>query len=75
MTTLADLKPGQKAVIEDFDGEDSAIQRMLEMGLTEDETVEFLRKAPAGDPLEFRVRGYNISLRKAEARLILVRLS
>ncbi len=72
--TLADLTQGQQARVEDFTGDESLIQRLLEMGLTEGVTVEYLRKAPMGDPLEFRLRGYNLSLRKSEAACVLVTL-
>lgn len=70
--TLADLKPGEKARIEDFDGDAALIQRILEMGLTEEETVEVIRLAPLGDPIEIRVRGYNLSLRKSIAAAVKV---
>lgn len=74
MTTLADLQPGQKARIEDLEGDPALVQRILEMGLTEEEEVTVVRFAPLGDPLEVRVRGYNLSLRKAEAARIRVKL-
>jgi Fe2+ transport system protein FeoA len=72
MTTLEDLKIGEKGLITDLDGDQSIIQRLLEMGLTDGETVEVLRFAPLGDPLEIRVRGYNLSLRKREAAAVLI---
>ena len=45
---------------------------MIDMGMTKGTRVEVIRKAPMGDPVEFRVKGYHLTLRKAEADLILV---
>ena len=47
--------------------------RLMEMGLLVGTTVELVRFAPLGDPVEIKVRGYNLTLRKHEAELILVR--
>lgn len=49
--------------------------RLLEMGLLVGTTVELIRFAPLGDPVEIKVRGYNLSLRKHEAELIWVKPS
>ena len=73
MTTLDSLAPGQAGVIAVVDGSDAVVQRLLEMGLTDGETVEMVARAPLGDPLEISVRGYQLSLRAAEARRILLR--
>ena len=75
MPTLDTLKPGQRATIESIDGSDAIVQRILEMGLTEGEEVELIALAPLGDPMEIRIRTYQLSLRKSEARRILVQLS
>ena len=61
---------GQKARILDIDGDDAIAVRLMEMGLTEGETIELIAFAPLGDPIEYLVRGYRISLRKSEARRI-----
>ena len=74
MTSLADLQPGQRARIDELQGDPALVQRILEMGLTEDEEVTIVRFAPLGGPLEVRVRGYNLSLRRAEAARIQVTL-
>lgn len=71
---LASLSVGQKACILDFQGEHALVQRLLELGLTDGEVVEVLRFAPLGDPMEIRVRGYHLSLRKSEAVAVLVEL-
>lgn len=73
--TLDALKTcGQKARILDVAGEDAITVRLLEMGLTEDEEIELIGRAPFGDPIEFQVRGYRLSLRGEEARRISIEL-
>ena len=71
MTTLADLKPGTRAVVTGFATGDVP-GRLLEMGLLPGTPVEVVRAAPLGDPLDVRVRGYHLSLRCHEARLVAV---
>lgn len=73
MATLDTLRPGQRGIIADIQGNDVIVQRLLEMGLTEGEEVELVAVAPLGDPLEIRVRSYQLSLRKSEANRILLR--
>jgi ferrous iron transport protein A len=72
MESLASLRPGQKARIRSVEGDDAVTLRLLEMGLTEGEEVALLGFAPLGDPIEFSVRGYRVSLRAAEAERVLV---
>lgn len=72
MTTLNELRIGQRARIVDVTGDDAIAIRLMEMGLTEGEEVEFLGVAPLGDPLEFAVRGYRISLRRSEAARVVI---
>lgn len=67
--TLADLQPGERAVIAAFPA-DASTQRLREMGLVAGTKVRVLRFAPLGDPLELELRGYRLSLRRAEAALI-----
>lgn len=71
-STLADLKPGQRAVIAGFSTSGPLVQRMMQLGLLEGSEVEVVRRAPAGDPIEIRVLGYSLSLRRSEAKTILV---
>lgn len=68
--SLAELERGRPAVVGAVGGERGFRQRLLELGLTPGVTVEAIRRAPLGDPLEVHVRGYNLSLRRAEARVI-----
>lgn len=72
--SLTELTEGQSAVIHDFLEESDTCARLEEMGLTPGEPLEVIRYAPLGDPVEIRIRGYLLSLRKEEARLIQVRV-
>lgn len=75
MNTLIDLRQaGQRAKILDVTGDDAVAVRLMEMGLTEDAEIELIGFAPLGDPVEFLVRGYRLSLRKAEASRVAVEL-
>jgi ferrous iron transport protein A len=70
--TLATAPRGAQVKVVGLDGPASVVQRLLEMGLTEGAVVGVVRAAPLGDPLEVRVRGYRLSLRKDDARLVRV---
>lgn len=70
--SLSQLSVGQKARICDFVVESDDYERIEEMGVTPGEQVEVIRYAPLGDPIEIKIRGYCLSLRKEEAELIQV---
>lgn len=70
--TLAELTPGQTAVVRLVDGDDEVSIRLLEMGITPGCEVAYIGAAPLGDPLEFDVRGYRLSLRKSEAARVVL---
>jgi DtxR family Mn-dependent transcriptional regulator len=72
LLTLADLKPGETAKVVRVEATAAAARRLLEMGFTRGSPVTVLRVAPMGDPIEVRVRGYSLSLRRTEARKVLV---
>ena len=72
--TLAELTVGARAKVTGFTLPSEIRQRLMEMGLTMGSECELVRFAPMGDPLEIRVRGYSLSLRKSEAQGILVKL-
>lgn len=72
--TLDQLEQGQRARIDSFIGDDVVLQRLMEMGLLEEEEIEVLGFAPLGDPLEIRLRDYRLSLRRNEASRIRVTL-
>ncbi len=68
--TLASMAPGQRGVIGGYTQDDAFTQRLMQLGLIEGSEVEILRCAPTGDPIEVRVMGYALSLRRSEAALI-----
>jgi ferrous iron transport protein A len=72
MKTLADLAIGSPGIVSEVHGEADLRRRLLEMGLTPGTSVQLIRRAPLGDPLVLRLRGYDLSLRTAEARLVQV---
>ncbi len=70
---LSTLFPKEKGIVQSVSPNlPSLRQRLLEMGLTKGSTIEFVRVAPLGDPIEIEIRGYRLSLRKEEAASILV---
>ena len=66
--TLASLGRGQKGVIRAIDTSDPMVQRLMVLGLVEGAELEYSSSAIGGDPLEFRLYGNAISLRKEQAR-------
>jgi len=70
--TLAELPVGARGRITGVDGAAGLTQRLLEMGLAPGTEVEVVRFAPLGDPMEIRLWGYLLSLRKGDARGIAV---
>lgn len=70
MSTLAEIKVGESVRVVRVEGEDAVGLRLQEMGLTPGVEVAMIGTAPLGDPIEFRVRGYRLSLRKREAERV-----
>lgn len=70
--TLASLKSGQTGIVTGFTRDDPMTQRLMQLGVLEGATVDVVRRAPAGDPIEIRVLGYALSLRTNEAATVLV---
>lgn len=70
--TLDGIAPGQKVKVVNLDGERDVKKRITEMGLTRGAVIEVERVAPLGDPLDIKVRGYRLSLRKEEASHVIV---
>ena len=72
--TLNFLRPGERAIITSIRTSVPRVrQRLLELGIIKGTLIELVRIAPMGDPLEIKVKGYRLSLRKLEAEAILVR--
>ncbi len=70
--TLNQLEPGERATIVKVGGERAVRRRILDMGVVKGAEIEAVRVAPLGDPIEFLIKGYNLSLRKSEAQQIQV---
>jgi len=70
VATLDQLTPGETARVKRIGGQGVVHRRLMDMGLVKGVEVELVKAAPLGDPLEFRLRGYNLSLRKAEAQMV-----
>lgn len=71
-TSLDQLKPGESGKITRITARGEASKRIIDMGVTPHSVVEVIRVAPMGDPVEFKIKGYHLSLRKEEAAKILV---
>jgi ferrous iron transport protein A len=71
---LHEMSIGQRGHVTQVEGGDEISLRLLEMGLTPGAEVCLLGTAPLGDPLEFELRGYRLSVRKSEAARIVIRL-
>ena len=72
---LASLAVGASGIVTEIKVPAERRSRLLEMGLLVGTSVELVRFAPLGDPVEIKVRGYNLTLRKQEAEQILVRIN
>lgn len=70
MKTLKDVKVGETATVKKLTGEGPVKRRIMDMGITKGVTVYVRKVAPLGDPVEVTVRGYELSLRKADAAMI-----
>ena len=70
MATLKDAKIGQAVRVKKLTGEGAVKRRIMDMGITKGVEVYIRKVAPLGDPIEITVRGYELSLRKADAELI-----
>jgi len=74
LRSLAEMRPGDGGRVETVGGETDVRRRLLEMGLTQGATVRVVRMAPLGDPIELAVRGYRLSVRRTEARWVMVQM-
>ena len=72
MMSLADIAVGAAVRVAGVEGQDDISVRLMEMGVTPGVQISLLGKAPLGDPLEFELRGYRLSLRRTEAARIRV---
>jgi Fe2+ transport system protein FeoA len=72
VASLDQLRLGERAKVQSLLGEDGVTQRLMEMGLLEDEEIEVIGFAPLGDPIEIRLHNYRLSLRRSEAARVVV---
>ena len=70
MKTLKDVNIGESARVVKLHGEGAVKRRIMDMGITKGTDIMIRRVAPLGDPIEVTVRGYELSLRKADAEMI-----
>ena len=70
MSTLKDAKVGQTVSVTKIQGEGAVKRRIMDMGITKGTQIYIRKVAPHGDPVEVTVRGYELSLRKADAQMI-----
>lgn len=70
MSTLKDVKVGSTVTVKKIAGEDPVKRRIMDMGITKGVQVYVRKVAPLGDPVEVTVRGYELSIRKADAEII-----
>ncbi len=70
MATLRDARIGETVTVKRLNGEGAVKRRLMDMGLTKGTEVTVRKVAPLGDPIEVTVRGYELSLRKADAETI-----
>lgn len=70
MKSLRDVAVGDKARVKKIHGEGAVKRRIMDMGITKGIEIFVRKEAPLGDPLELTVRGYELSLRKADAEMV-----
>ena len=70
MKTLKDIRVGDTVSVKKLHGEGAVKSRIMDMGITKGVEVYVRKVAPLGDPVEINVRGYELSLRKADAQMI-----
>ncbi len=71
--TLKDLKPGESGIVVSIGEKGPIRRRLMDMGVTPGAIIEVVKVAPLGDPIEVNIRGYELSLRKDEAKSIVLK--
>lgn len=70
MKTLRDVEIGQTCIVKKIHGQGAVKRRIMDMGVTKNTEVYVRKVAPLGDPIEVTVRGYELSIRKADAEMV-----
>ena len=73
MKTLRDVNVGETVTVAKLSGEGAIKRRIIDMGITKGVEIYVRKIAPLGDPIEITVRGYELSVRKADAEMILIK--
>lgn len=71
---LSELAVGQSGVVLGFEYEDNMTDRLMQLGIIEGVEIKVIRVAPSGDPIELNIAGYGLSMRKADAEIVLVQI-
>ncbi len=74
LTNLREIKVGQTCTVKKIHGEGAVKRRIMDMGLTKGVEVYVRKVAPLGDPMELNIRGYELSIRKADAEMVEVEM-
>ena len=72
MTTLKDVKCGQTVRVKKIQGAGAVRRRIMDMGITKGSEIYVRKVAPLGDPVEINIRGYELTLRKFDAEMVIV---
>ncbi len=70
MRTLRDVRIGETVIVKKLHGEGAVKRRIMDMGITRHTEIYVRKVAPLGDPVEVTVRGYELSIRKADAEMV-----
>ena len=70
--TLKDVQVGQTVKVKKLTGEGPVKRRIMDMGITKGTEIFVRKVAPLGDPMELQIRGYELSVRKADAEMVIV---
>jgi DtxR family transcriptional regulator, Mn-dependent transcriptional regulator len=73
LMSIAEMQPGEKGRVCQIEGEGAIRQRLLDMGILPNTTLELERKAPTGDPLWIKLQGFEMALRRSEAKLVSIK--
>ena len=71
---LSELTPGEKGKVKQITGEGRLKKKLLDMGVIPGSEVEVIKVAPLGDPIDIKIKGYHLSLRKQEAKQISIKV-
>jgi len=71
---LSELEPGERGVVVRIEGSSATRRRIMDMGIVRGAEIRVVRRAPLGDPVEFEIRDYDLSLRRRDAENVYIKL-